>query len=201
MSADDFFNRMIGKKPAEGRPATDEVTVTRRQRLLAEQFLDNETLTADLDDEAANTLIDWGMDLSERIAESTRSLPDDQAAPHLERRGAAAQNLMRRARELALQSAPPSALPGPSLTASKAARLSAFPPADAPQGDPETDQVVPPADEDWQQMIRMAAEAYGEPPVSPPGKPLPPALQPGAAPTPAERIASLRRVLEPGRTG
>lgn len=226
MSADDFFNRMLPKKPpAESQPepetgrrepkqksgrARREAAVARRQRQLAERFLDNEALTAGLDDEAANALIDWGMDLSQRIAASTRDLPDEQAQSRLEQRGAAAQDLIRSAREWVLYPAaqPPPAPPldQPPLAAGSAPHEE-LSPADVPGSDPDMDQFVPPTsaspasaplDENWQTMTRLAVEAYGETLASPETEPGLESLQPGAPASPAERIRGLRRLLEPG---
>lgn len=56
---------------------TDSLTL--RINRAAESLLDNETLTADLDDAIAQSLIDWGLACSQSIATATRGL-DDQAA-------------------------------------------------------------------------------------------------------------------------
>jgi len=46
--------------------------LTRRAQDLAESILENESLTADLDDAAAKVLIDWGVACAEIIAHSTK---------------------------------------------------------------------------------------------------------------------------------
>ena len=52
--------------------------VDRRLQKAAESILNNELLTADLDDDAARLLIDWGVAWAQMIAESTTGL--DKAA-------------------------------------------------------------------------------------------------------------------------
>lgn len=49
-----------------------------RLQRAAESILENEALTADLDDEAAQVLLDWGVTLAQRITSETIEL--DQAA-------------------------------------------------------------------------------------------------------------------------
>jgi hypothetical protein len=51
-----------------------------RIRRVSESFLDNERLTADLDDSAAKELLDWGLNLGSRIAQGTADVQDDEQA-------------------------------------------------------------------------------------------------------------------------
>ena len=53
--------------------------IEKRTQRIAESFLDNEALTADLDDEAAQVLIAWGMALAGKIARETAGMNDQQA--------------------------------------------------------------------------------------------------------------------------
>jgi len=53
--------------------------VTRRIQRAAESILENEKLTADLDDAAAKVLLDWGITCAEKIAGSTDGLGDSEA--------------------------------------------------------------------------------------------------------------------------
>jgi len=53
--------------------------VTRRIERAAESILENEKLTADLDDAAAKVLLDWGVACAEKIAGSTDGLGDSEA--------------------------------------------------------------------------------------------------------------------------
>lgn len=55
------------------------IDLQKRIQRAAESILENEALTADLDDEAAKALLDWGVSWAERIASETAEL-DDEAA-------------------------------------------------------------------------------------------------------------------------
>ncbi|MFM8319595.1 MAG: hypothetical protein ACKOC5_01670, partial [Chloroflexota bacterium] len=129
MSADDFFDRLRKNRPhptepsdrasgrapqaapsgAERRPDHDPEAGdrrARRERRLAEQLLVNESLTDGLDDQAANRLLDWGLSLAAQAAAHLDHLPSDEtAAPALDQAAQAAQELLRRARRLALEPA------------------------------------------------------------------------------------------------
>lgn len=52
----------------------------RRLRIAAERLLENESLTADLDDEAARHLLAWGLAWTQLIVDSTAGPGDDQSA-------------------------------------------------------------------------------------------------------------------------
>jgi hypothetical protein len=62
----------------------------------AEGILENERLTADLDDASAKVLIDWGVACAERIARSTAGLNDKEAEDAMYPRLRATRRLMRR---------------------------------------------------------------------------------------------------------
>lgn len=70
------------QSPSPTREQTDSLAdrLQRRTRRVSESLLDNETLTADLDDSAAKELIDWGLKLSSRIARGTADIQDDEQA-------------------------------------------------------------------------------------------------------------------------
>jgi hypothetical protein len=51
-----------------------------RVRRVSESLLENERLTADLDDSAAQVLLDWGLNLGSRIAQGTADVEDDEQA-------------------------------------------------------------------------------------------------------------------------
>ena len=70
--------------------------VTRRIERAAESILENERLTADLDDAAAKVLLDWGVACAERIAGSTDGLGDFEAEEVISPRLRATRRLMRR---------------------------------------------------------------------------------------------------------
>jgi hypothetical protein len=62
---------------------------------VAERFLENESLTADLDDGSAKMLLDWGMSRSKVIAQSTDGLDDEAAEEAMYPRLRAMRRLMR----------------------------------------------------------------------------------------------------------
>ena len=55
------------------------IAIQARIQCAAESLLENEALTADLDDEAAKVLLDWGVALAQQIAAETVEM-DDSAA-------------------------------------------------------------------------------------------------------------------------
>ncbi len=69
--------------------------VTQRVRRVAERILENESLTADLDDEAAQALLDWGLDWGEKIARNTADLEDTAAEELMSPKLRALRRLMR----------------------------------------------------------------------------------------------------------
>ena len=64
-------------QPVIHRP--EQTEMDRRRQRAAESILDNESLTADLDDDAAKLLIDWALSCTERIVRSTEGLSDTEA--------------------------------------------------------------------------------------------------------------------------
>ena len=69
--------------------------VDRRIERAAEGILTNERLTADLDDEPAQVLLDWGLAWAQMIAESTAGLDDAAAMSITKPRLKAVRRLMR----------------------------------------------------------------------------------------------------------
>jgi hypothetical protein len=68
---------------------------TRRVARAAETILENERLTADLDDAAAKVLLEWGVACAERIAQGTAGLDDAEAERVMSPRLRATRRLMR----------------------------------------------------------------------------------------------------------
>jgi hypothetical protein len=62
----------------------------------AESILENERLTADLDDTSAQVLLDWGLDCARMIARSTSGLNGEEAEQAMSSRLRATRRLMRR---------------------------------------------------------------------------------------------------------
>lgn len=54
--------------------------IAQRTRQAVESLLENETLTADLDDEAADALLQWGIDCATRIVQDTAVVGDTLSA-------------------------------------------------------------------------------------------------------------------------
>ena len=54
--------------------------LAQRVHRVAESILDNERLTADLDDSAAKELLDWGLAAAKQIAQGTADVDDDEQA-------------------------------------------------------------------------------------------------------------------------
>lgn len=69
--------------------------LVQRVNRAAESILENESLTADLDDEAAKALLDWGITCAEMIARSTAGLNDSEAEEAMSLRLRAIRRLMR----------------------------------------------------------------------------------------------------------
>ncbi len=78
----------------QARPIPME-DLAERVRRAAESILENERLTADLDDRAARVLLDWGIDCAELIARSTLGLSDLGAAEIMSPRLRATRRMMR----------------------------------------------------------------------------------------------------------
>jgi hypothetical protein len=73
-------------------------TLEQRVRRAAESILENESLTAGLDDTTAHELLDWGIACAEAIAQETAGLNDDEAEAAMSPRLRATRRLMRRVR-------------------------------------------------------------------------------------------------------
>ena len=69
--------------------------LTRRERRAVESILENERLTADLDDASAKLLLDWGIACARRVSRSTAGLDDEEAEQALHPRMRATRRLMR----------------------------------------------------------------------------------------------------------
>jgi hypothetical protein len=69
--------------------------LAQRASRAAESILENESLTADLDDAAANVLLDWGVACAKTIAQSTAGLDSAQAEEAMVPRLRAIRQLMR----------------------------------------------------------------------------------------------------------
>ena len=67
----------------------------RRIQRAAERILENASLTDDLDDDAAQVLLDWGVRCAEQIAEDTADLSDDLAEEAMYPRLRALRRLLR----------------------------------------------------------------------------------------------------------
>jgi hypothetical protein len=89
-----------------GPVLTDSTTATEKQgqrmdqlekrtQRAAETILNNEALTADLDDETAQTLLDWGLTLAKRIAQVTEALDDAAAEEQMDDQLKAVRRAMR----------------------------------------------------------------------------------------------------------
>ena len=72
-----------------------EFNTEQRAARAAESILGNESLTSDLDDEAASLLLDWGLGLAKRVAHTTSHLGDDAAQEEMYPKLKAVRKLMR----------------------------------------------------------------------------------------------------------
>lgn len=70
--------------------------LTKRIKHAAESILENERLTADLDDAAAKVLLDWGVACAEKVAGRTDGLNDSEADEAMSPQLRATRRLMRR---------------------------------------------------------------------------------------------------------
>ncbi len=77
--------------------------LTQRLNRAAESILENESLTAGLDDDAAQALLDWGLACAELAARSTSGLDDEAAENAISPRLRATRRLMRLVRRLVAQ--------------------------------------------------------------------------------------------------
>ncbi len=78
------------------KPKLSTEALGRRVKRVAESILDNERLTADLDDSAAKELLDWGLTIAKQIAQETADLDaDDEAEQAMYPRLRATRRMMR----------------------------------------------------------------------------------------------------------
>lgn len=85
------------KDPGISAPQSD---IDRRVRRAAQSVLENESLTDDLDDKAANALLDWGVSRAENAARATENLDDERAEEQMYPRMRANRKLMRTVNKL-----------------------------------------------------------------------------------------------------
>jgi hypothetical protein len=68
----------------EPQPPSEKIgsghTMSERIRRVAESLLENERLTSDLDDSAAQELLDWGLSVGRQIVQGTANVDDDEQA-------------------------------------------------------------------------------------------------------------------------
>ncbi|MCA9936520.1 MAG: hypothetical protein H6662_08370 [Ardenticatenaceae bacterium] len=69
--------------------------LAKRARRVAESLLENESLTADLNDTAAQGLLDWGLQMAQRVVDSTTELDDEAAEEVMYPRLKATRRMMR----------------------------------------------------------------------------------------------------------
>jgi hypothetical protein len=97
-----FFSNLFkrwfkkGETPASAQPSVAEDLAQRLQRA-AESILENESLTADLDDDAARALLDWGLACAQKVAQDTAGFEALAAETSLADRLQATRRLMRAA--------------------------------------------------------------------------------------------------------
>ncbi|MCP4541198.1 MAG: hypothetical protein GY832_29040 [Chloroflexi bacterium] len=87
-----WLKNLFERKPEEG-VIVDKLTP--RINLVVEGILENESLTSDLDDAAAQVLLDWGTACVKMIAQSTAGLDDVEAEEIMSPRLRATRRLMR----------------------------------------------------------------------------------------------------------
>lgn len=78
-----------------------EDAVQRRQRRAADRILENENLTADLEDDIADPLINWGVAWASQAAGDTAGLDDEQAEDTLLAQNRAVRQVIRQVGQLA----------------------------------------------------------------------------------------------------
>lgn len=81
--------------PSEPDDPVRQQAVIQRESMAIDSILENENLTADLEDEAANSLIDWGVNWAKRNARATSGMDDARAEATLSDRMRATRQLMR----------------------------------------------------------------------------------------------------------
>ncbi|MBN1149139.1 MAG: hypothetical protein JXA78_17905 [Anaerolineales bacterium] len=92
--------RRFGEEKEIDKIKSRDERLARREHQAAESILENESLAADLDDETAKELIDWGLSGAKTVAQSTASLDDEQAEQVISERLRATRRLMRSVNKL-----------------------------------------------------------------------------------------------------
>jgi hypothetical protein len=82
-----FFSRVLKSEVAE--------ELTQRINQVTQSILENESLTADLDDTAAKELLDWGIACARKIAQDTTGLNNSEAEETMSPRLRATRRLIR----------------------------------------------------------------------------------------------------------
>lgn len=91
---DDFALRHAKAGVDVERPAAG-VDLEKRAQRAAESILEDEALTADLDDTAAQALLEWGTTLAKTVAQGTVNLDETQAEPVVAERMRATRQMLR----------------------------------------------------------------------------------------------------------
>jgi hypothetical protein len=161
--------------------------ITQRETRASESILENESLTAGLDDETAQALLDWGLDCAKLVARSTAGLDDEAAEEAMYPRLRATRHLMRQVRRWSTK-----------LDAAKTAtppRLSIF----QRLMRPKAHQEYKAADELWSGVVAQAAIVYGQDYTLPGSDQRQAFLKQyaEARTRPLQVIASLRKLVEP----
>jgi hypothetical protein len=89
--------------PAGGASMVDPSVLAMRERSLIDGILTNESLTADLDDEAAQEMIDWSIAMAREAVQQTAGLEERQAEKAVSERMYAQRKLMRSVKRLILE--------------------------------------------------------------------------------------------------
>lgn len=77
--------------------------IRQREEQMADQILANEALTADLDDAAAQGLLEWALSAAHRVAVRTAGMNESEASQLMDEAQPAVRRLMRAVRGLAAQ--------------------------------------------------------------------------------------------------
>ncbi len=84
-----WFKGLFAGKTRSRTPSAERV------RRAVESIVENETLTDNLDDKAAQVLLDWGVACAEMIAQSTVGLDDERAEAEIYQRMRALRRMLR----------------------------------------------------------------------------------------------------------
>ena len=92
--------RRTGREKEIARRRRRDDVLEQRERRAAESILENESLTADLDDKTAKELIDWGIAGAKTAAQGTAGLDDEQADEIISEHLRATRHMMRSVNKL-----------------------------------------------------------------------------------------------------